>query len=188
MLPCFFLLLAAAAPPEVALQLSASGGYTLSVDGAPWLVGAPTVVNSGGKRHSTADGTLIGTTTHSHTGCDTIGDFKATIQGWAAGGTPFETEFRVYAAVGAVIFEQRFPNGAEGTASPAVHPQTDVISSFPAFELSAAAQQGSTGPAGYVQFAGLGVPTSHGCQMGPWPPTGERSAHSCQLLSPLAVR
>eukprot|EP01043_Picozoa_sp_COSAG02_P020852 COSAG02_NODE_1040_length_15035_cov_198.613819_2_plen_825_part_00 len=85
----------------------------------------------------------------------------------------------MYSSPSAVVFEQRFPKGADGTANNCTHAEATVLSAFPAFTLPTTTTP--DGPQAYVQFAGRGVPTSRGCQMGPWPPNPEvASAHSCQ--------
>ena len=164
------------------LQFGEHGSYSLRLgDDEPWLHSAPTTVRAGGKNYSTGDASLVLVSNHSAVGCDAVGDFSSTTITYTAGSVPFQTEFRVYATpVSAVIFEQRFPEGAKGTANNCSHSQATLMSAFPAFALDATAG-GAQGPQAYVQFAGKGVPTASGCQMGPWPPSPrDVSAHSCQ--------
>ena len=117
----------------------------------------------------------VGRTT---SGSDAIGAFSSTTFEYRAGGAPFETEFRTYAT--AVVFEQRFPAGAKGTANAGRHNESTLLSQFPSFALNQSAPP-ADGPQAYVQFAGRGVPTASGCQMGPWPPVpADRSARGCQ--------
>lgn len=174
-----------AAGDGLELQFGERGAYSLRLGaGEPWLRSAPTTIRAGGLNYSTADGSLRLVSNHSMSGKDAIGDFSSTTVAYAAGSALFETEFRVYSSpVAAVVFEQRFPEGASGTANNCSHAQATLLSAFPSFDLNTTAHESdSQGPQAYVQFAGKGVPTASGCQMGPWPPNpnGPRSAHSCQ--------
>ena len=138
-------------------------------------------MRAGGRNFSSADGSLKLVATHTHSGCDALGEFEATVLAYEAGGpaTPFEAEFRVYGpasvGAGAVVFVQRFPRGAEGTALGGADlvgfASTKLLSSFPSFKLSAvagaagrgaAASGPAAGPQAYVQFAGIGVPSFGG--------------------------
>ena len=91
-------------------------------------------MRAGGRNFSSADGSLKLVATHTHSGCDALGEFEATVLAYEAGGpaTPFEAEFRVYGpasfGAGAVVFEQRFPRGAEGTARLRLFPPCALIS------------------------------------------------------------
>jgi hypothetical protein len=172
-----------AARDGLELRFGEHGSYSLRLGGGePWLRSAPTTVRAGGKNYSTVDASLVLVSNHSATGCDAIGDFSSTTIAYTAGSVPFETEFRVYTTpVSAVVFEQRFPDGAQDTANNCSHSQATLLSAFPAFALDAEAAARPQGPQAYVQFAGRGVPTAGGCQMGPWPPNPrDMSAHSCQ--------
>jgi hypothetical protein len=175
---------AAAAPSAVGLQFGPGDGqFSLSLDGANWLRSAPIIVCVGGTNFSTADGSLKPAGNRSITGCDELGDFTSTVLAWKAGPADFETEFRRYGAGGvsvggAVVFEQRFPVGADGTANVGAHAEATVMSSFPAFQLDHGA---AAGPAAYVSFAGLAsTELCTGCKMGLWPPDGKRTARRCQ--------
>ena len=167
------------------LVLGAGGAFTVAVDGVAWLRSAPITVTAGGKNYTTMDGTLTpspGAASHkTHTGSDAWGAFTSTVMAWKAGPTPFETEFRVYTSMGAIVFEQRFPEGASGTAHGGPQAEATLLSTFPTFNTSTAADEGGggAGPQAYVHFAGDGVPTWTGCQMGPWPPSGEKTASGC---------
>jgi hypothetical protein len=180
----FTALLSQAAQPvagDLSLQIGGDGSYSLQIGGKAWLHSAPTRVRVNGAEFSTSDGSLVAHGSRNTTGADAIGDFVSTVCAWRAGDVPFETEFRVYAS--AVVFEQRFPSGANGTAANSgAHNESATLSAFPAFDLAAGTSDGAGGgPQAYVQFAGRGVPTSSGCQMGPWPPIPtDTSAHSCQ--------
>ena len=81
----------------------------------------------------------------------------------------------MYGPAGSVVFEQRFPRGAEGTALGGADlvgfASTKLLSSFPSFKLSAVAEAAgrgaaasgpAAGPQAYVQFAGVGVPSAGG--------------------------
>lgn len=156
------------------------------LDGALWLRSAPITARVSGKNYSSADNTLRLTGNRSDTGCDAIGDFSMVTLEWRAGVVAFETAFRSYTKIGAVIFEQRFPQGATGTANAGAHASATVFSAFPAFDFARTTTSPSSptsgGPRAYVQLAGKGVPTNGGgCHMGPWPPNAtERTSHRCQ--------
>ena len=198
-------LLTTALAGSVEVRLGGGGSYSLylsdptggSQSSTPWLRSAPTTVHLSGKNFSSADGSLKLASNSTATGCDAMGDFKETLFSWQAGAALFETIFRTYPELGAVVFEQRFPHGAAGTALDDPHASASLhsnpynptvaaaglLSNFPAFEFgnATAESNSSNGPRAYVQLAGKGVPTSSGCQMGLWPPNAtERTAWPCQ--------
>ena len=117
-------------PARLGLATTASGGYTISVDGAEWFTGAATSYTSNHKELSTADGSLKLASATTGSGGDADGAFDSTTWSWDDG--KYVTEFRVYPTQ--IVFEQRFPLGAKGTTKNASHPmgaREHVSSSFP---------------------------------------------------------
>jgi hypothetical protein len=172
------------------------GAYSLRLEGQLWLRSAPIIVTVGHKNYTTADGSLELAANRSSTGCDAIGGFTSTTLQWNAGSTAYVTEFRTYPPPpgdeggGAVVFDQRFPRGASGTANSGPHAEATLLASFPAWQTNATADElqhsplaAAAGlPRAWVQFAGHGVPTNApGCSMGSWPPDGAaEGAQRCQ--------
>ena len=158
-----------AAPPSpaaLACDVDARGAFVLSVNGAPYFTSAATYFRADGAAYSTADGTLAvaappGAPT---SGSDAIGDFARVEVAWRAAGAPgeaFRTAVQVYAAAGAVFFEQSWPGGANGTAVPGAGAADAVLSAWPSFALGAAASMARTdesiaaaGPDAAVAFGG----------------------------------
>ena len=104
---------------DIAITVDADGHYEIAREGKAWLVGGETALHTGGKWYSTQPGPdrmeLKGGTPAVTTGEDSLGAFQEYRRTWDAGGTAFETAIRLYAD-SSVVFEQKFPNGAEGVA------------------------------------------------------------------------
>ena len=121
-------------------------------------------VTVGGQLYSEADGSLKAAgPIASYSGTDTLGAFAAKTQGWTAGSTPFVTATRDYGGK-FTIFEQFFPQGAEGTASS----KQGASSCFPAIDPSPADGK----PRGYVSWQGRFMEASKG---GEWEGSGGRN-------------
>ena len=184
--PCTRAVLAACALVAASAGLSlrvetTTGAYNVTYDGAPsWaaaLVGGATAVRSGGRVHSTADGslTLQGPATPT-SGSDAFGAYTGYALSWLAGGTTtrFATNFYVYnAPVGvapgttAIVFEQVFPDGLTGCANGDV---SDVVAAFPALGPS---YRALATPLHYLAYQGVSL-SSH---VGQWTTAGVNSAY-----------
>jgi len=96
-------------------------------------------------------------------GADSTGPFSFTTYAWAVGSadgttTPFETVLKSYTSRPALGFLQRWPNGAQSTASGNAD---GVISAFPALMLNH-----SGTPLGFAHFSGFMAGDYP--QYGPW--------------------
>lgn len=142
---------------EMKLAVDSSGAYTVSVGGEAWFTSAATAYTSGHKTLSTADGSLKLQGSTKGTGSDASGKYASTTLTWDSGA--FVTEFREYNSM--IVFEQRFPQGVQGTNAGAGDPydlRDDVSSSFPAFVSN------TTGEQGFLAFSGdmTGSGAKHG--------------------------
>jgi len=143
-------------PAAVACAVDAAGAFSLSVDGAAFFASGATFFRAGGQLFSTADGSLAVATPPSPptAGSDAMGAFMRQEVQWRATGAPagtsFATAVQVYAAAGAVVFEQSWPGGAAGTAAPGGDADS-VLSAWPSFALDGA---GNASGRAAVSFGG----------------------------------
>ena len=132
-------------PLPISVNISPSGAFSVHVNGSPtpYFTSAPTYFRANGALFSTADGTLTLAAPPSPPtpGVDALGAFTRQELRWVgAGGSapPFTTAVLTYAALGAVVFEQVFPLGANGTAAPGAGAGDAVLSAWPAIALDPA--------------------------------------------------
>ena len=156
--------------PPLELRLSADGGssYSILVRGSPWLTSSPTGFNVGGKWLS---GAALGTPARSTTSAtDTLGTYTQTELAYTSPSGDFKasTVFKVYAAAGAIEFEQRWTTGAART-NVSDDPST-TLSAFPSFSLAPHAGNASLGCIGWH---GTFIDDStRGPSVGAWPTGG----------------
>jgi len=96
------------------------GSFVISMGGETWFSGSDVFVRSRNTTYANdpSDGAATltkGATTRTN-GTDAYGAYAATSIAWTAGSAAFETSVRAYAST--VIFEQRFPDGLNGTRVP----------------------------------------------------------------------
>jgi hypothetical protein len=131
------------------------GNYTVSVGGSAWLESGATWMSAGGHTFSSADGSLRLKGTTTAVGADVGGAFNETSLMWVCSdvaATPFVTAFRTYGATH-VVFESRWPLGAEDTSSGVSGgDRQKVLSSFPSFRV-----RGRAGERGYASMGGSQV-------------------------------
>ena len=168
--------------PSLDAALSADGSYELRVNGAVWLQSADTFVTASGRKYSAKDGSLRpgpgGVSVISGTD-PALGSYKGTQIEWKAGATPFVTSIKVITNPDrdegrVVLFEQSFPEGAEGTAPVDGDPlalSNGGLSAFPSFYIR------ENPSLGYLTFSGRFLEAS---KAAPWSPNslppGGRSA------------
>eukprot|EP00656_Telonema_subtile_P056933 TRINITY_DN9247_c0_g5_i1.p1 TRINITY_DN9247_c0_g5~~TRINITY_DN9247_c0_g5_i1.p1 ORF type:complete len:792 (-),score=169.10 TRINITY_DN9247_c0_g5_i1:182-2557(-) len=131
---------------------SSTGSYSVMVDGALWFGSGPTGFTIGHDTKSTKDGLKPGPASQ-QTGEDVLGSFSSTTLEYTSGATSFLTTFKQYAqradGSAAIVFEQRFPNGASDTSPNGTDPyaaRDQVSSMFPSLVPS--------NGLGYLAFAG----------------------------------
>ena len=149
-----------------------------------------------GRTYSTADHSLRPSGAASaSSGSDSLGDFTAHTQKWSAGATPYTTTARLYGAKFAV-FEQVFPEGAEGTNISSANVSStqgsaSVSSCFPSIDQQPSRPDEALG---YVWWGGRSFlegskggtwnPSKHGPGVG----TGEGSGPFVPGCTPLLSR
>ena len=171
-----FLAFTSAVPAPCAVEVNvATGTYTVSIGGEPWLASAPTRFHSDGRWYSSADKTLVLTGHQSGvSGSDGIGQYTATTLSWKGGDTRYQTVFRQYAS--ACVFEQVYPDGASNMSLGNTSTNVGVISSaFPSFDVAAGeARRSRNAPRlGYFNWQGEGVPGNPQPSAGLWPPAAD---------------
>ena len=140
---------------DVAIDVG-TGAYTVTLDGVAWLQSAPTGIHVNGTWYLAAppNGTagayeqLVLAGVRRFTSSDAWGAYAATALDWTAGGggtggttTRFSSVFKQYAAPHAtlVVFEQDFPDGANGTAlGTSYATMDDPVAMFPRFAAAGA--------------------------------------------------
>jgi len=152
-----------------------TGAFSISVAGRVWLQGAEIAVNSANSWASNLNkGLTMMESGQQFSGADSTGAFTATRFTFSLGGAASDPTMvatvRVYTDVSAVAFEQFFPQGVEDTS---VWNTTKVISSFPTFELSGAADEAL----GYASFWGQFVQHVHVGQW--WNGTWDAACYCC---------
>ena len=150
---CLFFVLATQSAPvlDVAIDVG-TGAYTVTLDGVAWLQSAPTGIHVNGTWYLAAAPSGNGTGAYQQlvlvevrrfTSSDAWGTYAATALDWVAGGTTtrFSSVFKQYAAPHAtlIVFEQDFPDGANGTALGTSYATMDEpIAMFPRFAAAGA--------------------------------------------------
>lgn len=125
-------LLLAPAAAQVALTVRPDGSYAVSQNGVSKLKSAQSayVVRSGGKVLSSGDGSLrMDAAPQATSGSDIVGSWSGYTVAFNAG--LFVATFKLYAARDTIIFEQSFPKGCSGMASPSG--ENDLVTGFPVF-------------------------------------------------------
>ena len=139
---------------------SAANTFDVLVDGELWFEsGDFPSFRHNGRRYSAADGTLKMIHAESLTGMDAYGEFESVTWHWgitspASQATFYVTAVRTYPSDGTLIFEQRFPLGAN--SSSAGDPDA-LISTFPSFEVSAQSKAATKLPPpsrAFIQYRG----------------------------------
>eukprot|EP01105_Mastigella_eilhardi_P003959 TRINITY_DN1521_c0_g1_i3.p1 TRINITY_DN1521_c0_g1~~TRINITY_DN1521_c0_g1_i3.p1 ORF type:complete len:580 (-),score=103.46 TRINITY_DN1521_c0_g1_i3:733-2472(-) len=114
---------------------TATAAFNVSVDGEVWLHGGPVGVRSGGEWFSTQDGNLAVQNVTTGKGTDAVlGSFTSTTvvyQNGQNGSLVVHAIFKQFSSGTVLVFEQFFPNGANGTANKAS--SDDLASCFPSF-------------------------------------------------------
>jgi hypothetical protein len=166
--PVFLTLLGLSAATDLESHLSSDGSYSLSVHGKEWLKSGPTFLTANGKLYSTADGSLkANSAVVPLSGSDpALGSYTGSQITWAAGSTPFVTSIKIFETESAVMFEQSFPKGANGTA-PSANPNdlaNSALSSFPSFLIEDAASEADA--KGFLTFSGRFIEASKAASWG----------------------
>jgi hypothetical protein len=159
------LLLPPLQPATVACAVDASGAFILTVDGTaePYFASGDTFFRAGGQLFTTADGSLAVAAPPAPptAGSDAMGAFMRQEVQWRAPGAPagtnFATAVQVYAAAGAVVFEQSWPGGAADTAAPGGDADS-VLSAWPSFAFDGA---NNASDRAAVSFGGRFLEASH---------------------------
>jgi hypothetical protein len=128
----------ATASPILSLDVSATGEYTVAVDGQPWLESGITSFCADSKRYSTSDGSLV---LASRVG--PVGESDTMNLTWVPAGETrprFVTSF-VQSSTDTISFNQYFPDGVENAKGDKCGGK--VASAFPSFK----AKTVDTGPA-----------------------------------------
>lgn len=135
------------AAPDVEFALSSAGHTaTIRVNGRVWLRTAATSFHALNQTFSSNDSSLSLAATKQHLGQDSLGLYNATTLTWRTKSSPpltFLTTYRLYtlqhtATIRAVVFEQVWVSGAQGTS---VGDSDAVLSVFPSFVPSAASEE-----------------------------------------------
>jgi hypothetical protein len=129
-------------PPPLAVTFNdADASFAVLVGGSPWFASAGYALHVEGAWRATANGTLALNGTTPLSGDGPFGAYTGYRATWdapslgPAGAGVWETSLFVYAAAGAVVFEQAFPRGAAGTALGGSWQAgaADVCTAFPLF-------------------------------------------------------
>lgn len=133
--------------PSIQLSVNSyTGTYTIYVNNTEWFTSGPTAVYFDGAWSTTEDGSLKQQTHGFYSGYDTWGLFGATEIAWVTkGGELFYTVFKIYYDEPAIVFEQRFPDGASNTSV-----QGSLMSSFPTLNITDV----QSGQYGYLTYSG----------------------------------
>jgi hypothetical protein len=117
-------------------------GFQIAVDGQAWFSSGNVSVTVSGRTFSTSDRSLrpVGAV-KSAPGHDVLGAFTESTQEWLAGSTAYTTSSRLYSAGNFVIFEQKFPHGAQGTNITHTKGSSIVSSCFPSIDPQPAGGQ-----------------------------------------------
>lgn len=124
---------------QIGLDLNLqSGEYSVTLDGAAWHTSSSYAVRSDNKAYDSASGglLLVNSSGPSH-GSGEFGSYVSWSLGWAIGDdepASFVNTFYLYAAANAIVFEQFFPLGLNGTSlgqTPSA--SNDLATAFPAF-------------------------------------------------------
>ena len=122
-----------------------AGAFTLKYGGETWFTGSEVFLRSESKLYSTRDGSLERVSSATSTGADGYGAFRATAVEWrAGGGATLRTTVRAYDSM--VIFEQRLPHGANGTACTGDGATDGLVTGWPRLEVA--------GDRGFVHWRG----------------------------------
>ena len=122
-----------------------AGAFTLKYGGETWFTGSEVFLRSESKLYSTRDGSLERVSSATSTGADGYGAFRATAVEWrAGGGATLRTTVRAYDSM--VIFEQRLPDGANGTACSGDGAADGLVTGWPRLEVA--------GDRGFVHWRG----------------------------------
>lgn len=117
-----------------------------------WLNSATTSFRNNGDTFTSDSGNLTVVSSQKTSGEDTLGQFDKTTLTWqTSNGVQFLTAVRSYTSgSSALVFEQTFPSGANGTSlGPTQDTMDMVISSWPSFEVAPVAQS-----IGFLAFMG----------------------------------
>jgi len=134
-----------------------TAAFELEVDGVGWLNSADTRFFANGKWHSASDGSLVLEKSTTSDGEDMHGKFSELAFEWSASSTPVLTSIRVYNDEDTfVVFEQSYPEGANGTST---GDREDVNSQFPSFKIEDSPD--ASNPRGYLSFAGCMIGDGH---------------------------
>ena len=140
-------LLATVAQSALQVTVSPTGAYQLTLDGVAWLQSAPIAYaarwNNATKTSAPGGGLTMDAAPTAVSGSDALGAFSGTEISWA--GAAFITRFKNYAGINAVVFEQSFPKGMEGTAQTGAAAHNDLATAFPAFGSAHASLKSNLG-------------------------------------------
>lgn len=192
---------------RVWLDVAADGGYSLTFNGELWLDSGPTEVTVDGKVRSSADGSLILTSTDLISGTDALGQYTGVAQSWSLaghaginssrrapmvdGGGVMVTAFLMGADGATLRFNTSFPAGVRGASVLAGRGEAATFAAwgtpstaFPSFSLGKGRLATGPNPLGYVGYQEIGRPSGGIFPVG-YKGSGEEDGVPLALVDPL---